>query len=466
MRSSSEQVDAAHPRHVPIGLGVWELAWPSIIGNLLNSSVSMVGAVAVGSLGAGALAAATVGERIFFVLQAFLMAVTAGTTALVARAWGGGDRAEAARVTRSSVFICLGVSSVAGIIGAAFARELAGIFQLEQATLELAATYIRWLMAFNPAFAVFFALAAALRAAGDARTPLFMGTLANVLNGALLFPLVFGSFGFPSLGVRGAALAGGSAFSISSALFLWLWWTDRLVVRVGSRGALERERIARLLRIGFPAGLEQGVFQIGFILFLWIISFYGTEPYAAYGIGVRILSFSFVIGSGFSIAASTLVGQHLGAGDVAGARRSGWRASLHSVAAMSFFGLIIAYFAEPIARFTVDDDEVVRLTVAFIYILGSVQPLMALEFALGGGLRGAGDTRFPLYTALAGMLLVRTSLAALAHWLELPVEWVFAALIGDYIVKSSLFIRRFRSDRWQQALRHPTPQAPLRAASG
>lgn len=442
-----------------IGLGIWELAWPAILGNLLNSSVSIVGAVAVGSLGAASLAATTAGERIFFVLQAVLMAITAGTTALVARAWGEGDRTEAALVTRASIIICLGVSVFAGLLGVIFARELAGIFQLEAETLELSATYIRWLLAFNPVFAVYFALGAALRAAGDTRTPLWMGALANTLNAGLLFPLVFGSFGFPSLGVRGAALAGGSAFAVSSALFLWLWWKNHLHVGAGSRGSLTRERVRRLANIGYPAGLEQLVFQGGFVLFLWIVSFYGTAPYAAYGIGVRILSFSFVVGSGFSIAAATLVGQHLGAGNLAAARHSGWGATRLSMSAMSVFGLLIVLAAEPIARFTIDDDEVVRLTVAFIYILGSVQPLMAIEFTLAGALRGAGDTRFPLYTVLTGMLVVRCSLAGLFAWLGLPVEWVFAALIGDYIVKASLLVWRFFGDRWQRALAKPNRSA-------
>ena len=93
---SDEKDSATEPSEETfVSLGIWELAWPAIIGNLLNSSVSIVGAIAVGTLGAAALAATTAGERIFFVLQAVLMAITAGTTALVARAWGAGDRVEA-----------------------------------------------------------------------------------------------------------------------------------------------------------------------------------------------------------------------------------------------------------------------------------------------------------------------------------------------------------------------------------
>ena len=109
-------------------------------------------------------------------------------------------------------------------------------------------------------------------------------------------------------------------------------------------------------------------------------------------------------------------------------------------------------FAEPLARFLIDDPEVIRLTVVFIYVLGSVQVLMALEFSLSGALRGAGDTRFPLITVLSGLFGVRILLAALFAWWGLAVEWVFAALIADYLVKSAMLTLRFRSDRWQRAL--------------
>ena len=100
----------------------------------------------------------------------------------------------------------------------------------------------------------------------------------------------------------------------------------------------------------------------------------------------------------------------------------------------------------------VNDEETVRHTVTFIWILGSLQPVMAIEFALSGSLRGAGDTRFPFYTVLIGMLGMRASTAALAVYLELPVVWVFCALIPDYIVKACLLVWRFRSERWQHAI--------------
>lgn len=432
--------------------GIWQLAWPAIVGNLLASLVGFVDIKIVGSLGAPAVAAVTTGNRIFFILQALLMAVTAGTTALVARAWGAGDREEAERVTNVSLGLCAIIALAVSLPAVVFAHGLANIFRLEPETIDLAAVFIRCLAPFQIAFAVFFAISASLRAAGDTRTPLVIGAVTNVVNVFFVYGLVFGRFGLPQLGVAGAGIASGIAFTVGAIVLVLAWWRDKLILHVGSRGSWERERVGRIVDIGYPAGIEQVIWQGGFLVFLWIVSLYGTAPYAAYGIGVNILSFSFLVGFGFSIAASTLVGQRLGAHDPEGATKSGWRALRGALIAQTGFGLVIVFFARPIATFMIDDPEVVRLTIVFIYILGSVQPLMAVEYAMGGALRGAGDTRFPLFAVMAGLIGARVTLASFFAWRGYPVEWIFAALIADYIVKASLMTARFRSGRWQRAL--------------
>jgi len=451
--------DAARPPP-----GIWQLAWPAITANLLASLVGIVDMKIVGALGAPAVAAVTTGNRIFFILQALLMAITAGTTALVARAWGAGDRDEAERVTRASLWLCMGIAVAMSLVALAIPHRLAGVFRVDAEAVRLAAVFIRAQAPFQIAVGVFFALGAALRAAGDTRTPLWIGALGNVVNVALAYTLVYGKLGLPALGVAGAALAGGIAFAVGALTLTGLWMRGWLLLRrSGSVGdAFAGGRLRRIVDIGYPAGIEQLVWQGGFVAFLWIVSLYGTGAYAAYGIGVSLLSFSFVIGFGYSIAASTLVGQSLGAGDPAGAAHAGWRAMRLSMGAMTAFGLAIVLAARPLARLMIDDERVVDLTVTFIYVLGSVQPLMAIEAALGGALRGAGDTRFPLFAVFAGLIGARVPLAALFAWRGLPVEWIYAALIADYVVKVALLTGRFRSGRWQ----HAVARAPAPAEAG
>lgn len=433
-----------------VKLGIWELAWPSILTNLLFSVIGIVSIKIVGSLGADAVAAVTTGHRIFFALQAILMAISAGTTALVARAWGAGEYQEAAKVTSVSLWISNTVSIVLMLPCLLFSVEIASVFGLAEEPTRLAGDYIFYLSIFNVAFSLNMILGAALRAAGDTKTPLWIGVITNIVNVIFVYLLVHGLYGFPELGVSGAGIANGFSFFVGGLIFLYLYYSGRMSVGVGGRGSITEGRVRQLVHIGYPAGIEQFVFQIGFIAFLWLVAFFGTAPYAAYGVGVQILSISFVVGFGFSIAGATLVGQHLGAGDNDGAARSGWNALWLAIASMVLLSVVIAWYAEEIARYLIDDDEVVRLTVVFIYIMALVQPLMAIEFTLGGCLRGAGDTRFPLITTMVGLCGVRVGLAGLFVLLDLSVEWIYAALIGDYLIKAIMLTYRFYSKRWQQ----------------
>ncbi len=436
---------------------IMQLAFPSILGNLLYTIVGVVQTLFVGELGSSALAAIGAGQRVFFALQAILLAITAGTTALVARAWGAGDYREASRVTMASLVLGGAFSLAAMLVGVFLARPIAGLFGLDEATLDLAAANIRWLSFFNLAFAVNFILAASLRATGDAWSPLMVGAVVNALNIPLLYVLVFGKFGFPQMGVAGAAVAAGVAFSVGALLLLGLWMSQRFELKYSKGGWWRRERLKRLLEIGLPAGVEQLVFQLGFFVFLIIIGrYYGTAAFAAYNIGVTMLMVCMTVGFGFSIAGSTLVGQNLGANDPEGAARSGWRAMGYAVLLMGLLGLIVLFNAQPLAQmFIGDDEETIRYTVQFVSLLGAMMPLMAVEFSIGGALRGAGDTRFPLIATFLGLIIMRCGLAALFTWMELPVFWVYASLVGDYVLKAIMLVWRFKNGRWKTLVRVP-----------
>jgi putative MATE family efflux protein len=451
-------MDASTNAEAHVRPGVWTLAWPAVLANLLQSSVGIIDIKVVGSLGAPAVAGATAGHRLFFVLMAVLMAVSVGATALVARAIGAGHREEASRVVSNSLALATMLAVATGAFGLLLAEPFAAMFGLDRESRGLAVTYIRWISGFAPAFAIGFVISSGLRAAGDTRTPLWFGAISNLANVLFLYVLVYGGFGFPKLGIAGAALAGGLAFTLTAAITLWLWHGRRLVLTPVAGSSLDRTRTRKLVRIGFPAAIEQLVVQAGFIAFTTLIArFYGTRPLAAYGIGVQILSASFVIGFGFSIAASTLVGQHLGAGSPERAAQSGWRATVLAMAAMSVLAVIIVVLARPIARLMISDEEVVDLTVSFIHWLGLAQPLMAMQFALAGALRGAGDTRFPLVATLAGLIGGRVALACVFTWLRMPVNWIYGSLLADYVIQSSLLALRFRGTRWQRVLRPSTP---------
>jgi len=178
---------------------IWQLALPSILGNLSYTIVGMVQTKFVGELGPQALAAVGAGQRVMFAMLAVLMAVSAGTTALVARAWGAGDYEEASRVTMASLVLGAGLAAVVATLGFFFAGNLAGVFGLDDETLAMATLNIRWLSFFNIAFAGMLILSAALRASGDAWSPLWIAAGINVLNLPLLYAFIFGRWGMPEM---------------------------------------------------------------------------------------------------------------------------------------------------------------------------------------------------------------------------------------------------------------------------
>jgi putative MATE family efflux protein len=418
----------------------------------LQSTVGLVNTVIVAELGRDAVAGVGLATQIHFLAFAVLSAVTIGSVALVARASGAGEPREADRVLRMSAAL----GSVLGalmMLAIPFTETIVGAFGVAPPVVAVGGSYLRLLLLFNVPFAFGLVVSSGLRGAGDVRTPMAVGVVVNVLNVLGNYALVFGKWGAPELGTDGSALAGGLSFGVGAVLFLWPWARNALVIERGPwLDGFSRERAARILRIGVPTFLEQTAWQLGLWIFLRVVAEYGTEPVAAYLIGVRILSFSFVPGLGFAMAASTLVGQHLGAREPDLASRSGWRANLSAMGVMGALGLLIIGVARPVSGwFGATGEATVDLTVSFIWILGAAQPLMAVEFALGGALRGAGDTRFPLFAILAGLFVFRLGGAAIVVMLlHGTVIQVWSCLLADYAVKAALLSARFASGRWKE----------------
>ncbi|MFL2733941.1 MAG: MATE family efflux transporter [Gammaproteobacteria bacterium] len=432
----------------PETLSVWGLAWPSIIANILFASVGVVALKAVGSLGTDAVAAVGTGGRIFFVIQSIMMAISTGTTALVAKAYGARRYQEASQVLFDSILISIFLSFISIFVIWVAGDDLLGLFGLETNAKQLAIDYLKVLILFSPTFGVSIVAGSAIRAAGDVKTPLFIGLIQNALNIYLVLGFVNGNYGLPELGVIGAAYAGGISFAFGAALTILVWILQFVTIPLPKLNDFSFSRFRELIRVSTPAGLEQGVFQLGLLIYFWIISLYGNAPIAAYNVGINILMLSFMVGQGFTIAGATLTGQYIGAQNAKEAKRSGWRSAGLTMVSMSVLGIILALASRPIAGYFVQDEEVIRLTVLFVWLLGIMQPLMALEFALGGALRGAGDTKSPLIIVSISLICFRLSFAGIFVLLNFPVEYIFGSLIIDYFVKGILFTYRFESERW------------------
>jgi putative MATE family efflux protein len=434
--------------------GVWRLAWPSITTFALQSAVGLVDLLFVSRLGADPVAGVGIGSQLHMAVLSSLLAITTGTIALVARATGAGRRREAAQILRESLLLAAALGAALTAV-APFTDRIVAAFGVDAPVVAIGGSYLRILMLGSVPLAVGVTFASALRGAGDVRTPLAIGIAMNVSNVVGDYALIFGNLGAPALGADGSAWASALSFLLGACAYGALWGRDRLLLervpRERDEPWLDPARSRRITRIGIPSALEQLSFNLGLFLFLGVFSSYGTVAVSAYIIGVRIISFSLIPGMGFQIAAATLVGQHLGANRPDAAARSGWRATAGAVVAMSALGVAIALNARAIAGwFGAAGEPTIELAVVFLTIVCAAQPLMALEFGVGGALRGAGDTRFPLFAVLMGLFVCRLGGALVViHVFGGPISAVWACLLLDYAVKGALLAGRFRLGRWR-----------------
>jgi len=432
--------------------GVWTLAWPTIITNLLFATSSIIGIKVVGSLGQDAVAATITGGRISFILQAILMGVLFGTTALMARYWGAKDYVESSKHLSSTIQLTVAISIVFSIFLYFYSYPLVAFLGLKGDALSISALYLQYLSPFLPFLAIGLSITTGFRSIGDVKIPLIISIVMNIVGVFFMINLTHGYLGFKNYGVYGAAIGNGIALVSGALMSFLVWYFNKAKSKYSPLFTFDLTRIKNIFEVGMPAALEQFIFQIGINAFLIIVAQYGTAAYAAYGIGIQILAFSFVIGFGFSMAGASLVGQHMGNKDNDQAQRSAWSGMRLSIIFMSVFGIFIIFFAEQIVGFLINDKDVIRLTVIFIWIMGSLQPLMAVEFSLGGALRGAGDTKSPLFITLICLLLIRVLIALILLYLNARIELIFLTLVADYSVKAFLYIRTFRLGKWKDSL--------------
>ena len=433
---------------------VFQLAWPVMISNLLQTLTTTVDVIMVGALGTeapAAVAAVGFGGQFIFLFFSVMISVSAGTIALVARAIGSNDLQEADRVLKQSLVLGAILSIPLTFVGFVFAEPILAGFGAAPDVVALGSAYIRII-----SLVVFFQFigflgSAALRGAGDTVTPLWIGVLVNVVNFGINVNLIFGNRVVPRLGVPGAAIGTSISYVIGALFLLVILVRGRHRLQLHLRGEwVHFDTVKRIFRIGWPAALEQILLQVAFLVWVGMVIVFGTEVLAAHQIGLRIQSFAFMPGFGFAIAATALVGQNLGARQPQTAEKSGWEAAKWSVAVMSVIALGIFGFAEPIARAFIGDPVVVSYSVTFIRIHAVSIPAVGVFFAIDGALRGAGDTRFPLMTSLSGMYIIRLPLSALFGFvLGWGIVGIWIPLVIEYYYRAAVIGNHFRHGKWK-----------------
>jgi len=402
------------------------LAVPLGLAAAAQSLMGVVDTAVVGRAGAVPLAGTGLGNILFLAVTVMGMGLMMGLDPLVAQAFGAGDPSRARHILWQGAWLSLGVGTALAI-PLAFAPLALVPGGIEPEVARQATGYLWARLPGLPPLLFFFAARAYLQAAGGTRAVLLSAVLANVANLLLDVLLVFGGAGLgtwagplravPRLGATGSGIATTLA-TLFQALVLVL------AVRKGPAGsrfsrAPSREELLRALRVGLPVGLHMGA-EVGiFALVGFLAGRLGTTQLAAHQVAIAIASFSFNAAVGIGSAGSVRVGFAVGAGDTAGARRSGMVAFGAGATFMALWGAAFLLFPGAFARLMSDDPAVIASATPLFRVAGVFQVADGIQGVGAGVLRGAGDTRFTFAANMIG------------HWaLGLPAALLLGLVLG------------------------------------
>lgn len=422
------------------------LALPVVLSSLLQRSVGIVDIFLVGGLGATAIAAVGLAQIMIFVVMSISWGINVGVTVQVSQLWGAGRRDEAAQAAWQAMLLVVIGAGIMSIAALAVGGRVAALLGAQAELLDILNGYTGIIFAFLLFPIAINVLSGIMHGAGDTKTPLAAVILVNVLHVAVAYPLIYGRWGMPALGVQGAAIAIVLSEFVG-ALFLVVRSRARRYV-VASK-TFEPKYTLMTIRLGLPIMIDRLLQNTGSLVFAKVILLYGTAVYAAHQVGLAIEAFSFMPGYGIAVAAATLVGQSIGAGRPDDARVSAFEANRLAVILMASMGFVFFFFPYLLLRAFTDDPEVIRYGIQYMKIVAFAQVPLAITMVIAGSLRGAGDTGFIMFATMAGMWLIRIPGAALLAGMgTTDIRYVWSVMILDWLVRMTLLHWRYRKKVW------------------
>lgn len=439
---------------------ILRLAWPVMASQILLNLTGLIDRMMIGRLaeaGGAAVPLAAVGyaSQLFHLVHTTLFAVGLACVALMARAIGAGDATRARQAFTGSVQISTLVTGVYAGLLLSFTEPALALLGAEPAVVAVAAPYLRLTVGASIVLAFTLIFESALRADRRMRTPMLIGVAVTACKLGLNAVLIFGWLGAPRLEVVGAGLATAASQTLGLGLYAVLFARAPRDAATAFRPGdlLRRNPMAReVIRIALPGVAERVVLNLGLLSYFAILShYYGTLSVAVYTVGVSILAFSWIPGTGYAQACATVVGQSLGAGRADLATDAGRRSLWLAIATGVPMALVCALLREPLARAFTDDGAVIAGLSPFMLALALGQPFLQMHFTLAGVHRGAGDTVTPLFAAMVSAWGIRLPLAiAVGAWLGLDVVWIWVTLVLDHIARAAWLGASFARGRWRE----------------
>jgi putative MATE family efflux protein len=441
----------------PTWLLVLGLAWPVLVQQLLIVLVPLSDGYLAGNFmrDVASQAAQTTALYVSWLIASCAALVNVGSTALVARFCGAGDRDMATRVTNQALLLAATLGSATAVVGVLAAGPMVWLLGLRGEAAVLATNYLIPTFGLLTFLTVEGAGIACLEGAGDTRTGLWVRGGIAVGNLPLAWLLFHGFGPIPGLGFTGIALGTALSHVLGALAVVLVLFRGRAGLSLDPvQLRPDREILRRMLRVSLPAALNSVSGALCQFWFLAIVNGLGDTAASAHGIALRWEALAFLSGSAFGVAAMTLVGQNLGAGRPDRAARSGWTAFALGCGVMSGMGVLFFTLAPQMFRLfcpAAEQTPIVAEGVPVLRLVAFAMPPLACTIIFTSSLNGAGDTRGPVVVTWLGFLGVRIPLAYLfTAALGLGLFGAWLAMFADLVVRGTIFLHRFAAGRWKE----------------
>ncbi|UJF16804.1 MATE family efflux transporter (plasmid) [Jeotgalibaca sp. MA1X17-3] len=424
---------------------IYNLAVPATVENILQTLVGFIDTLMISRLGLAVVTGVGVANTILNVYLAIFIAIGIGTSSLIAQKLGAKQFEDAQTVARQSTMMAILIGILFGAITILFGKPILSVMGASNDVLIYSTQFFFIVGGSSLFISLMTIFGSILRASGDTKSPMKVSITTNLLNIALDYILIFGMGPIPALGVVGTSI--GTVMARVLGCLLLYKAIKKSSVSFNLSSIFIKSNYNALIKLSIPAGFERLVMRIGQVVYFGLIIAIGSKTFAAHSIAGNIESFVYMPAYGLATAATTLVGNAIGAKEYGEAKKTAFLAVKYGVIVLSLFGVVLFWGAPYFASLFTKDESAITQIITALRIDAFNQPGLAISLVLTGALQGMGDTKTPLYSTAFGMWGLRiVGVIILGQKLQLGIAGVWISIGIDLYIRSLFLIYVFNKN--------------------
>ncbi|MDE6407003.1 MAG: MATE family efflux transporter [Anaeroplasmataceae bacterium] len=442
------------PKYSKVTKDVMKIVWPSMVEGFLVALVTMFDGIMVSTIGNDANSAVTITKQPIYFMICFITALNIALTAIVSRRFGAKNQEPVNITLHEVVKLCFGISVVLSILVACLARPLCQFMGATSNTIDYATTYLTIIASGFIFNGLRLTINACQRGIGKTKISMWTNLVANVVNIGLNYLLIEGHWGFPRLGIGGAAIATviGNAVAFLICLVTILLPKGYLKLQFKQLFKLDKDTLKDIGHILPSCFIDQIFMRIGFILFALIVNYLGDDATYVHGICNDLNSLMFTLADGFSIGTAAIVGHRLG-------EKRKDLAIVYAKVSMTislFCAIITCIFMFSardllISMYKPETKERAHMASIIMIIAAFTTLPQNIQWVITGILRGSGDTKFTATSSLVSVTCIRPLVSyLLCYPIGLGVMGAWIGMLIDQALRMGLNIWRFSQKKWLQ----------------